>query len=124
MFEPNRGRRAAGEEPGEARAELLFEPNRGRRAAGEEPGEARAESHFEPNRGRRAAGEEPGEARAESTQLGAPAGPGEWLIFADAGGVGRKLAAGLRARGAKCVVVTAGAAYRRSGPSEWEIATD
>src|SRR6266849_2693119 len=65
MFEPRRCRRAAGEESGEARAELLFEPRRCRRAAGEESGEARAELMFEPRRCRRAAGEESGEARAE-----------------------------------------------------------
>src|SRR5438093_1428163 len=43
MFEPSGGRRAAGEEPREARAEQMFEPSGGRRAAGEEPREARAE---------------------------------------------------------------------------------
>jgi hypothetical protein len=42
MFELRRGRRAGGEEPGEARAEKI-ELRRGRRAGGEEPGEARAE---------------------------------------------------------------------------------
>src|SRR6266542_1992077 len=42
IFEPSRGRRAEGEEPGEVRARWMFEPSRGRRAAGEEPGEVRA----------------------------------------------------------------------------------
>jgi hypothetical protein len=50
---------------GEARADQMFEPKRGRRAAGEEHDEARADQMFEPKRGRRAAGEEHGEARAE-----------------------------------------------------------
>ena len=40
---------------------------------------------------------------------------GRWLIFADQGGLGRDLAARLRARGGQCLVVHRGSAYRDLG---------
>jgi len=56
------------------------------------------------------------------SRLAAADGQGQWLIFADDGGVGQELAAGLRGRGELCCVVTAAASYRRSGSYQWEIA--
>ena len=58
----------------------------------------------------------------QPSRLPAADGQGQWLIFADEGGVGQRLAAGLRGRGERCLVVTAAAACRRSGPDQWEVA--
>ena len=48
------------------------------------------------------------QARPESDQLSAP---GDWLLFADRGGVGERLAANLRAAGQSCTLVFAGEAF-------------
>ncbi len=44
-----------------------------------------------------------------------------WLIFADRGGVGEQLAEKLRAAGADCTLVHAGAAFARKSDDHYEI---
>ena len=51
----------------------------------------------------------------------APQPAGRWLIFADAGGVGDRLAAKLVADGAPCALIQAGAAYAQLAPDRWQI---
>jgi NADPH:quinone reductase-like Zn-dependent oxidoreductase/acyl carrier protein len=46
---------------------------------------------------------------------------GQWLIFADAEGVGERLAAELRERGCRCVTVVPGDDYRMSGETEYRL---
>jgi NADPH:quinone reductase-like Zn-dependent oxidoreductase/aryl carrier-like protein len=48
------------------------------------------------------------QARPEPDQLSTP---GDWLLFADRGGVGERLAASLRARGQSCTLVFAGESF-------------
>ncbi|GLW63698.1 polyketide synthase [Actinomadura rubrobrunea] len=51
----------------------------------------------------------------------ADAAPGSWLLFADAGGVADRLAAGIAERGGACVTVRAGDGYRRLAADRYEI---
>jgi acyl transferase domain-containing protein/aryl carrier-like protein len=50
-----------------------------------------------------------------------PETPGNWLIFADSGGVGRKLAGLLAARGQKPILITAAKSYRRISENRFRI---
>jgi acyl transferase domain-containing protein/acyl carrier protein len=53
---------------------------------------------------------------------GGPAGPPRsWLVFADAGGVGRALADGLEARGDECHLVHSGREFGRNALGHWTI---
>ncbi|ARV58018.1 short-chain dehydrogenase [Nostocales cyanobacterium HT-58-2] len=47
--------------------------------------------------------------------------PGSWLIFADEGGMGQKLAHLLEERGENCTIVTAGAGYERLKQEHYQI---
>ncbi len=47
--------------------------------------------------------------------------PGSWLIFADQGGMGQKLANRLKERGDRCVLVKAGQIYQRSEGEHYQI---
>ncbi|WBB80649.1 type I polyketide synthase [Micromonospora sp. WMMD882] len=47
--------------------------------------------------------------------------PGRWLVFADAGGVGREVAALLAAAGHTCALVRPGAAFTVDGPNAYRI---
>src|SRR5205807_2987157 len=49
---------------------------------------------------------------------------GRWLILADEGGVGERLAAALRRRGAACVLVRRRADYAAAGACEYEVRMD
>ncbi|BAU88120.1 hypothetical protein SLA_7254 [Streptomyces laurentii] len=51
----------------------------------------------------------------------APRPPGTWLLFTDAGGTAAGLAEGLRARGAVCLTVSAGAAFRKVDKDRYEV---
>jgi len=66
---------------------------------------------------RRAAGSAAADRGAEVAST-AVAGQAAWLVFADRGGVGDALAAELRGRGERCVVVGAGSGYERSGADQ------
>jgi acyl transferase domain-containing protein/aryl carrier-like protein len=50
-----------------------------------------------------------------------PETPGNWMIFADSGGVGRKLAGLLAARGQKPILITAAKSYRRISENRFQI---
>jgi len=52
---------------------------------------------------------------------GPPQGAGRWLIFADQGGVGSKLATMLAEHGEACVTVTPGESFDRKREDHWEI---
>ncbi|MGQ4807006.1 hypothetical protein NKDENANG_00344 [Candidatus Entotheonellaceae bacterium PAL068K] len=47
--------------------------------------------------------------------------PGNWLIFADASGLGSRLAQKLSARGEPCILVSAGAAYQQHATVRFQI---
>ncbi|MEU8693464.1 SDR family NAD(P)-dependent oxidoreductase [Streptomyces sp. NPDC048665] len=47
--------------------------------------------------------------------------PGTWLLFADTGTTATGLATALRSRGATCLTVTAGPAYRKAGAERYEL---
>ncbi|GGO42874.1 polyketide synthase [Streptomyces daqingensis] len=47
--------------------------------------------------------------------------PGTWLLFADGGGTAAALDTALRSRGATCLTVTAGSAYRKTGTGSYEL---
>ncbi|MBI5563328.1 MAG: SDR family NAD(P)-dependent oxidoreductase [Chloroflexi bacterium] len=51
----------------------------------------------------------------------APQPAGRWLIFADAGGVGDRLADKLSAQGAHCIMIEHGAVYQQLAPNRWQI---
>jgi len=46
---------------------------------------------------------------------------GQWIMLADRGGIGERIADALRGRGARCVMVVAGDGYRSAGPDRFEI---
>ena len=46
---------------------------------------------------------------------------GRWLIFADTGGVGARLAARLEAQGQHCALIQHGAAYAKRQEGQWQI---
>jgi polyketide synthase 12/epothilone polyketide synthase D len=50
--------------------------------------------------------------------------PGSWLVFADRGGMGQRLAERLRADGESCTLVFAGPAFARWNLDSYEIAPD
>jgi myxalamid-type polyketide synthase MxaE and MxaD len=54
-------------------------------------------------------------------QPSAPAGPANWLIFADRIGVGEKLAALIKAQGDGIVIVTRGESYERTDAEQFRI---
>lgn len=54
-------------------------------------------------------------------EVGSGAGPSKWLIFADQGGIGERLAELMRERGESCISVSAGTAYERMGEGAWSI---
>ncbi|MEV0331084.1 SDR family NAD(P)-dependent oxidoreductase, partial [Micromonospora echinospora] len=49
-------------------------------------------------------------------------GPGQWLVFADAGGVAESVVAALRAGGDRCHLVRAGDRYAALGDDVWQVA--
>ncbi|MFB9547796.1 beta-ketoacyl reductase, partial [Micromonospora sagamiensis] len=49
-------------------------------------------------------------------------GPGQWLVFADAGGVAEAVVAALRAQGDRCHLVRAGDRYAALGHDVWQVA--
>jgi NADPH:quinone reductase-like Zn-dependent oxidoreductase/SAM-dependent methyltransferase/acyl carrier protein len=53
-----------------------------------------------------------------------PAPPASWLLFADDGSTGEALAQRLRARGDRCVLVTAGEAFAASDEERYRIVPD
>ncbi|MFI7102537.1 amino acid adenylation domain-containing protein [Streptomyces sp. NPDC050161] len=59
------------------------------------------------------AGEENGQVAGSGTDT--PSGPGSWLVFADAEGLGDELAAQVGARGERCHVVRPGDTYGQEG---------
>ncbi|MFF7357291.1 SDR family NAD(P)-dependent oxidoreductase [Streptomyces filipinensis] len=55
----------------------------------------------------------------------APQGPpGTWLLFADTGTAAAGLGSALRSRGATCLTVTAGAAYRKVDAAHYELGAE
>ncbi|HKM48551.1 MAG TPA: beta-ketoacyl synthase N-terminal-like domain-containing protein [Terriglobales bacterium] len=56
-----------------------------------------------------------------ASQPSAPAGPGNWLIFADSSGVGEKLGALIKAQGDGTVLVTRGESYERTDGGHFRI---
>ena len=59
-------------------------------------------------------------ARAEAPPVRLPAA-GRWLVFADAGGTGLRLAERLRRAGASCALVLPGERYEPAGAEAWRI---
>lgn len=57
--------------------------------------------------------EQPGQVRKQTSNGHAPTRPQHWLLFADTGGVGERLAGHLRERGQTCTVVGQGTRYAR-----------
>ncbi|MGW4820645.1 SDR family NAD(P)-dependent oxidoreductase [Streptomyces sp. NPDC004227] len=47
--------------------------------------------------------------------------PGTWLLFTDTGGTAAALGTALRSRGATCLTVTAGPAYRKADAAHYEL---
>ncbi|AOJ40108.1 non-ribosomal peptide synthetase [Burkholderia lata] len=62
------------------------------------------------------------QAALPAAQVAADASP--WLIFADTSGVGERLAALLRARGASCSLVRPGPAYVADAEAGWQVAPE
>ncbi|MFJ2743705.1 SDR family NAD(P)-dependent oxidoreductase [Streptomyces sp. NPDC087440] len=58
---------------------------------------------------------------APADDVTTPRPPGTWLLFADSGRTAAALADGLRARGARCLTVTAGPALRTVGTDRYEL---
>ncbi|MGE0127974.1 MAG: type I polyketide synthase [Blastocatellales bacterium] len=50
-----------------------------------------------------------------------PETPGNWLIFADSGGVGRRLAELLAARGQNPILISTGKTYRRTSENRFQV---
>jgi acyl transferase domain-containing protein/acyl carrier protein len=57
----------------------------------------------------------------ESRAVSAPAGSGTWLIFADSTGVGERLAAQIKDRGERSIVVSRGESYERTDVEHFRI---
>ena len=57
----------------------------------------------------------------EPLAVSAPADSGTWMIFADSGGVGEKLAAQIRNRGERSIVVSHGESYERTDAEHFRI---
>ena len=55
------------------------------------------------------------------TTLAPSAGEGKWLVFADAGGVGRGVESLLKERGETCVLVSPAEAYRNPEPDHYQL---
>ena len=58
---------------------------------------------------------------ANLTPEDTPAIPGHWIIFADAGGLGRELASALEAANCTCSLIFPGAAFAKTGANEWTL---
>ena len=52
----------------------------------------------------------------------AAGGERQWVIYADSGGIGKRVALAVRARGDRCALVFRGDRYRHTGPDTFEIA--
>ncbi len=57
----------------------------------------------------------------EPLAVSAPADSGTWMIFADSGGVGEKLAAQIKNRGERSIVVSLGESYERTDAEHFRI---
>ncbi|MCW7540233.1 SDR family NAD(P)-dependent oxidoreductase [Aquabacterium sp. A7-Y] len=60
----------------------------------------------------------------QAREAAAASADGAWLVLADAGGVGERLAQALRAAGGRCVVVQAGSAFERLDAQTFIAAPD
>lgn len=75
-------------------------------------------------------GERDGQRDAERAEGDAPShreadvAQGDWLVLADEGGLGQRLATLLQERGGRCVLVHAGAAYERLAAGQFSIDAD
>lgn len=64
---------------------------------------------------------QPLEEKAEGPDSPGPKQTGSWILFADQGGVGRRLQALLEARGETCVVVTPGETFAAQEPGAYAV---